>query len=782
MTGGTTINLSGVALLAVLGGGLLLATFSSASMCTGDCDENSAVTVDELVKGVSIALGQSTVDECPSFDCLMNGHVTVACLVKAVNDALSGCVATTPTPAPTLVSTTEPTATATAVPTSGTPSIENLEDVLCTVPIGEGGVCSSPFVGTTFQVDDTPSVLAWYQIHNGPVSVTFAFEVINPAGVAVYSPPPYVHLAGPGDSRAPAWADNVQLYEPGTFRVKFTAQLPGGPVLVRTVNLPVRGAATPPPPSPTETTGPTVPQTAAPSPIATPTQAALGETCNGLDDDHNGLVDDTLDARCWRTIYRFKNSAEPLAARCLGPGTAPPATCSHYAFDAEAFVVATNPVPGTYHAVQCSKLNDHIVVELESDAYNSLSAAGYECTKVDLGYIYTLGAAPPSGTTQWAHTCALWRFTNTELGIHLFTRGADNLNDLQCELPARGQVFSNFACFPDEGPVECQQCGILASAEHLAQTTIDNATGGSCPSFCPQPPQPSTTRYITTTAAADLDRMGCAQGSNAEAGVIVLDVGGGTTVGTSFGASFRSAPDQTTAQIGSLVQNWINGYLRCSSGSSRVTVAIGTNNSIAVNSAMTALKARAHGEAWANMVKSVQNYVESIGASSQIAVAGGIDAETLYNSATVTILWAEGFNAGAFGTANLYNYGDAGGCRQSATTSIPGTCSGQWTQDDVYMLSWGIGTAYPLPEIYSSSGANARQWQQIALYGILRYSMKMFFSGSLTTLGACIYNHDACVGINNSPARGWYQLWRELNCDSRTAQDLPASSDITWAN
>ncbi len=59
--------------------------------CVGNCDQNSMVTVEELVKGVNIALGNATLDECPAFDCNGTGQVTVDCLVTAVNAALNGC-------------------------------------------------------------------------------------------------------------------------------------------------------------------------------------------------------------------------------------------------------------------------------------------------------------------------------------------------------------------------------------------------------------------------------------------------------------------------------------------------------------------------------------------------------------------------------------------------------------------------------------------------------------------------------------------------------------------
>ncbi|MBI1814407.1 MAG: hypothetical protein HYR72_05475 [Deltaproteobacteria bacterium] len=60
-------------------------------VCTGDCDGNHAVTVDELVIGVDIALESMPLDRCPSFDRDHDSHVTVDELVTAVNEALTMC-------------------------------------------------------------------------------------------------------------------------------------------------------------------------------------------------------------------------------------------------------------------------------------------------------------------------------------------------------------------------------------------------------------------------------------------------------------------------------------------------------------------------------------------------------------------------------------------------------------------------------------------------------------------------------------------------------------------
>ncbi|OFV91254.1 MAG: hypothetical protein A3J75_05565 [Acidobacteria bacterium RBG_16_68_9] len=43
----------------------------------GDCGGEGRVTVDELVKGVNIALGNMPLDRCPRFDANGNGRVTI---------------------------------------------------------------------------------------------------------------------------------------------------------------------------------------------------------------------------------------------------------------------------------------------------------------------------------------------------------------------------------------------------------------------------------------------------------------------------------------------------------------------------------------------------------------------------------------------------------------------------------------------------------------------------------------------------------------------------------
>ena len=65
----------------------------AAPPCTGDCDGNGMVAVNELIVGVNIALGNLPLDECPRFDANGDGQVTIPELIEAVGNALTGCAA-----------------------------------------------------------------------------------------------------------------------------------------------------------------------------------------------------------------------------------------------------------------------------------------------------------------------------------------------------------------------------------------------------------------------------------------------------------------------------------------------------------------------------------------------------------------------------------------------------------------------------------------------------------------------------------------------------------------
>ncbi len=81
---------------------LLLSVVPSAhAACVGDCGGTGAVTVDNLVMMVNIALGSTPVTACTAGDANGDGQITIDEIVAAVADAENGCPAETPTATPT---------------------------------------------------------------------------------------------------------------------------------------------------------------------------------------------------------------------------------------------------------------------------------------------------------------------------------------------------------------------------------------------------------------------------------------------------------------------------------------------------------------------------------------------------------------------------------------------------------------------------------------------------------------------------------------------------------
>jgi hypothetical protein len=105
-----------------------------------------------------------------------------------------------------------------------------------------------------------------------------------------------------------------------------------------------------------------------------------------------------------------------------------------------------------------------------------------------------------------------------------------------------------------------------------------------------------------------------------------------------------------------------------------------------------------------------------------------------------------------------------------------------WSQGDVYYVSWGAPPALPLPEIYRNDGYLARQWQAVSLYGALYKGGKMTFAGAMTQFQSCQQRKSAeCETLDNTPEEGWSQLYDRLNQDPRTAQQvLRWVTDIRW--
>lgn len=94
----------------------------------------------------------------------------------------------------------------------------------------------------------------------------------------------------------------------------------------------------------------------------------------------------------------------------------------------------------------------------------------------------------------------------------------------------------------------------------------------------------------------------------------------------------------------------------------------------------------------------------------------------------------------------------------------------------IWYVSWA-GPNWPLPEIYTTSGSQAKQWKYLSLYAYTKHGSKMNVIGSLTQYLAC---NGGCTGTNNTASAGWSQLYDQLNSDSRITDTTLHSTDIDW--
>jgi len=87
-TGGRLAALAGILVLAL---GAVFAASPAPGLCTGDCNRDDVVSINELLSGVNISLGGADMSSCPDFDRNGDGRVSVDELIAAVSSALNGC-------------------------------------------------------------------------------------------------------------------------------------------------------------------------------------------------------------------------------------------------------------------------------------------------------------------------------------------------------------------------------------------------------------------------------------------------------------------------------------------------------------------------------------------------------------------------------------------------------------------------------------------------------------------------------------------------------------------
>jgi len=116
--------------------------------CPGDCAADGAVTIEDLIKGVNIALGSQAVSTCTGMDSNGDGAVTVNELIRAVAAALGGCPpppTASPNATATDTATESPQSTATDTPPPATPTDTAGPATPTNTPMSGGGrFCDLP--------------------------------------------------------------------------------------------------------------------------------------------------------------------------------------------------------------------------------------------------------------------------------------------------------------------------------------------------------------------------------------------------------------------------------------------------------------------------------------------------------------------------------------------------------------------------------------------------------------------------------------------------------------
>jgi hypothetical protein len=157
-----------IAIVVSLSWVLVLAATSAGAQCAGDCGADGVVTVDEVITGVNIALGTTSVEQCGVFDFSGDDMVTVDEIITAVNNALNGCPTSQPTPTATQnVPTPTPTSGIISAEMLGTfsgPGVNTVggavRQVRIRIEIIEGAIVVTDLNGNLFDSGSTITVMA----------------------------------------------------------------------------------------------------------------------------------------------------------------------------------------------------------------------------------------------------------------------------------------------------------------------------------------------------------------------------------------------------------------------------------------------------------------------------------------------------------------------------------------------------------------------------------------------------------------------------------------------
>lgn len=161
-----------------------------------------------------------------------------------------------------------------------------------------------------------------------------------------------------------------------------------------------------------------------------------------------------------------------------------------------------------------------------------------------------------------------------------------------------------------------------------------------------------------------------------------------------------------------------------------------------------------------------------------------MDIEGAWNTYTNTKSWLDGYKA--VSSRSFYNYGDCN-CPEVYSPINndhigPPLFQRDWSYNRIHEVSYrGIPLKYPLPQIYHTTGSDARKWQGLSKWAVVNGYGKIIFGELLTTYGRCLQGAN-CTGIDNTPQMALTQMLQALNADPDTAGGLAPNVRSTDIN
>jgi hypothetical protein len=316
----------------------------------------------------------------------------------------------------------------------------------------------------------------------------------------------------------------------------------------------------------------------------------------------------------------------------------------------------------------------------------------------------------------------------------------------------------------------------LLTAVAVAVTSTGRAVdapAGAAPAQVP-PLLPHTRSYYISSASSEaVTLLGC--GNADTQGRLTLFFGAPLVTQGRFGTTLWGGTDRTAGQSANLVRDFIRGYAWCRrSPGQQILIGMGTSNSTIDK--RNDVWIVGHGVEWSIAVRDAAAWADA-NFPSVAKVYGAWDAEPSWSAPGKAERWMQGYDS-VPGRRPLHANFSADGCPRASATG--GACNNGWNQQHLWRLAWEYDPALPIPQVYATSGVNARQWQKIDEYGARTFNDGMTFYGVMSQHGACM-QVGGCHLVDNTPQAAHDYLLSALNSSPLTRQaTLQTATDMHW--